>query len=820
MRIEKLELFGFTRLTLKNIRHFVYTPQSPYQLILGTNGSGKSSVLSELSPLPAHKDNFEKDGYKRITISHRGKTYQLNSDFKTGKHSFDVDGQVLNPGGTAEVQKTLVQQHFSYTKEIHELATGEIRFTEMSPNERRHWIMMFSKTDYTFAMNAFKRLASMLRDQTGAAKHLRARLLSETNTLASLQEEHGLEERAAKLREEMNQLMLERIPNMPSLTQQQQRLSQLYDQVQQWCKDYWRNLTYVPSDKKYSSLDDVRMDIQRIETGIQTSQAVLDRMGSEYNEVEALINSVQVDAGESLEELPNLIADAQRAIGELQDRQFTFPHLLDPEQVQRDWLTIRTEVIPVFRSLPDNTDRKFTRETMQQARDKIAHYQGHVDVGTNKIEAMRRRQEIMSEAKETKCPSCNYIWREGYSELEYGDLSRWITEHAEKVSEAREQIKQAQLFLEECEVHNANYQRFRGFVGGYPRLQPLWDFILSNSLLFNNPAQQLGVFVTWENDLDTHVKLEAARRRLSRYEEVQQRHNAMGDAARFAKRMRTLQDEIQLMTAHVLRQRDEHRRITRFMSRMTQIHGIVADLERTQLEIGRIEGQLVDALRNQVIDETVDTHQSEMVAINRKISEKEGQAGLVRDIQNDLKNVELETSALQLVVQTFSPKEGLIAEQLAGDIGCLVAQLNSIIASVWTYEMKVLSCGIEQAELDYRFPVEFSLAAGWRSKDVSKTSKGQKQMFDIAFHLTVMMYLGLENYPLFLDEPGEGFDEQHRINLMSFVKQLMDMNQFSQLFMVSHYASSHGSFTNAEVLVLDETNIAVPGNYNQHVVLN
>ncbi|PZP70952.1 MAG: hypothetical protein DI592_22175, partial [Stenotrophomonas maltophilia] len=93
----------------------------------------------------------------------------------------------------------------------------------------------------------------------------------------------------------------------------------------------------------------------------------------------ALINSVQVDAGESLEELPNLIADAQRAIGELQDRQFTFPHLLDPEQVQRDWLTIRTEVIPVFRSLPDNTDRKFTRETMQQARDKIAHYQGHVD---------------------------------------------------------------------------------------------------------------------------------------------------------------------------------------------------------------------------------------------------------------------------------------------------------------------------------------------------------------------------------------------------------------------------------------------------------
>ena len=68
MRIERLELFGYKRLMLANIQHFIYTPTSPYQLVLGTNGSGKSSILFELTPLPGHSSNYTKDGYKDITI--------------------------------------------------------------------------------------------------------------------------------------------------------------------------------------------------------------------------------------------------------------------------------------------------------------------------------------------------------------------------------------------------------------------------------------------------------------------------------------------------------------------------------------------------------------------------------------------------------------------------------------------------------------------------------------------------------------------------------------------------------------------------------
>jgi hypothetical protein len=54
---------------------------------------------------------------------------------------------------------------------------------------------------------------------------------------------------------------------------------------------------------------------------------------------------------------------------------------------------------------------------------------------------------------------------------------------------------------------------------------------------------------------------------------------------------------------------------------------------------------------------------------------------------------------------------------------------------------------------------------------------------------------------------------------MNFVKDLVETKGFSQVFMISHYASSHGAFTQAEVMVMDSSNISVPMKYNQHVTI-
>jgi recombinational DNA repair ATPase RecF len=101
MFVKEITLKGYNRLSnLNNFNLIKVKFTKKIQAILGTNGSGKSSFIEELSPLPAEAKNFTKDGYKEIIYLHKGKTYVLKSSFNPVVHSFLVDDEELNPGGT------------------------------------------------------------------------------------------------------------------------------------------------------------------------------------------------------------------------------------------------------------------------------------------------------------------------------------------------------------------------------------------------------------------------------------------------------------------------------------------------------------------------------------------------------------------------------------------------------------------------------------------------------------------------------------------------------------------------------------------------
>lgn len=66
MKITQLVLSGYKRLLLNNTHYLKLDFESIYQLVLGTNGSGKSSVLYELSPLPAQSSHYVKGGINTL----------------------------------------------------------------------------------------------------------------------------------------------------------------------------------------------------------------------------------------------------------------------------------------------------------------------------------------------------------------------------------------------------------------------------------------------------------------------------------------------------------------------------------------------------------------------------------------------------------------------------------------------------------------------------------------------------------------------------------------------------------------------------------
>jgi energy-coupling factor transporter ATP-binding protein EcfA2 len=183
MKVLKIKLFKYKRFLLSGVENFEMEVGNPLVIILGTNGSGKSSLLDVLNPLPATRMEFGDGGFKEILLESRGSTYLLRSDFhgKSGHHSFIKDhGEDLNPGGTSTVQRELVAKHLGYDQGLHDILTGRIKLTEMAPAKRNQWIMSLSNTDFTYANRLYEQMKDSARDATGALKHSKNRLAKES----------------------------------------------------------------------------------------------------------------------------------------------------------------------------------------------------------------------------------------------------------------------------------------------------------------------------------------------------------------------------------------------------------------------------------------------------------------------------------------------------------------------------------------------------------------------------------------------------------------------------------------------------------------
>jgi hypothetical protein len=173
------------------------------------------------------------------------------------------------------------------------------------------------------------------------------------------------------------------------------------------------------------------------------------------------------------------------------------------------------------------------------------------------------------------------------------------------------------------------------------------------------------------------------------------------------------------------------------------------------------------------------------------------------------------------MIDTLSPKDGLLAERMTDDIGSLVMRLNRMIESVWGYKMYVKPCINRTGNIDYKFPLVVDTPKGIRERsDVADGSSAQISIINQAFRFLVYKRLGLEGHPLYLDELGANFDEVHRKNLIDILGDVFEDPTYGQVFLISHYVETAMGSTLGEFIVTDARNITVPDTYNEHVVVS
>lgn len=816
MRIESIELVGYKRFVLANIQSLVFTPESAFQLIIGTNGSGKSSLLQELSPLPPASGDFIKGGSKSIHIRHRGHDYVLTSTFKSGNHhSFVKDGQELNDGGTGQVQKELVRQEFNYTADLHELLIGRERFTAMSPMKRREWITRLSSADYTYALSVFNRLKTAARDAQGAVKHTKQRLMQETNNLRAFGSIDGLEDKANVLRNELTALLRERTPNTPSAESSRDQLRQHLGELESVAKQVLDRPGGVSDVYSSDQLADLIAETQQ---QLSTTRSLHQRVSTEYGELEDLLHSLGAGAQMSPEQIQRKLDELDAALQQLAVDDQWISGIHDAANTMIDTTTVLPEVTQMLQALPDNSDGTYSRETVQTSQQRLEELRRNYDSVCAKLRQIHLRLEHFNHTSDQECPQCQYRWKPGVDLRQQSELEQWQIEHTQTQQRLETEIRQLEQYLESASDYARDYSRLRTLLSSYPRLHPLIGYMTENRCFTDRPAEKIGVLHRWYQTVSQLQEREALQAQRRQFQELKERHAQLGEAGLLVVRQERLQSELQAYTAELESAKQRLQELTQFQLRYRSWSDHVRRLE--ELVAGspaRLEAYQ-QALRNRCIDQVVDSHHNELATVQRKLSEFGTLNGIVNDLNQDHDGLDRDWKSLLLLTQALSPTEGLIAEQLTGFIQCLVAQMNSVIAAVWEQDLKILPCGLDGTGLDYKFPLQ-SGAGDTPNDDIQYGSTAQVEIVNLAFKLTAMLYLGLTDYPLYLDELGAAFDEQHRINVMNFVKQLMEVNQHSQMFLISHYAASWGVFTGAQVLVLDGSNIAIPQEYNKHAVL-
>ena len=181
-KIEKIILDGYKRLKLGQIGHIEINFNARDQIIIGTNGSGKTSIFHELSALPADKAQFEKTGKKEIHIRKDGKSIVATSLFNPKPfHSFMVDGVEMNESGLVTIQTELAEKYTGVTQEIQDLLIGKILFTSMKGDVRRQWFTRLSDANIEYLIGVYVRFKDELSVISGGLKLAKRKLVAETS---------------------------------------------------------------------------------------------------------------------------------------------------------------------------------------------------------------------------------------------------------------------------------------------------------------------------------------------------------------------------------------------------------------------------------------------------------------------------------------------------------------------------------------------------------------------------------------------------------------------------------------------------------------
>lgn len=789
--ITKLIVKNLTPLAKKGVTYVELDTKDIFNVVVGRNGFGKTSLLRELTPYPPDNADYGPGGYKESHHVIGKDTYILKSTTgKSSEHHFIHNGKNLNEGNTLLVQRELVKIHFGVTPFIKDVITGlDVRdlFTTLSSARRKEFLMAVNPNDTTYALKVFDKLKSNLNALKGGLKTQRQRLIVEEGRLSQLA---GME--PDKLQQEIR-VMDDQIKNALIIHGQLQHvqrsdLQPIKNEIANIISfliganhsvKHTRNTLLSMRQRHEDSLSyykDKEIALTAALSEVTTQLAGLDGRNNLDGYKKVLANN-ELSLSLNLDELAII------------ERRFEAHELFKDVYKDGNFYLQVEELISLLFSVEKAVDMEITSDKYRRAQTKLQEFRNELEANKNHANEIRHTLNHFNKADSVECPKCDHKFKVGFGNIDIPQLTSRLETHDKRIVELQSYVKRGEDYLE-------NNQGWYESMAGLMRYAQRSEY--SNLIV-----KLIGEYNVGKGDIMLLIDL---LRSTAQYADITKTINVLkeeienvskqikflesSDIETLFKRAEFIERELATSQAGV-------RRALRNISDVDDQLGTITLDEQKRDRLSILLQELNDKLtengkyriKNRV-EEIISELTPRKDSLISNLIRSESLNSVIQSIKENIADMEKREKHTILLMEGLSPVKGLIGYLMNDFLKSVVANVNAIIQPIWTNRLHVLNCSTSKSEedvdLNYNFPV-LSGGSDKPNKDIGLCSGGEREIINFAFRLVLRRYLGDRcGLPLMMDEVGVAFDELHRGRFCAYIAEQLRLDKMPQVFMISH----------------------------------